>query len=75
MLCVCPLEVDLNDPNTKDELYDSRFVKWLIKEKVRINQFYHTTPSILRDTLEISNSKFSCKFSSVYTQQDDVMCL
>lgn len=30
-------EVDLNDESTKDESYDFRFVKWLIKEKVQIN--------------------------------------
>lgn len=29
-------EVDLNDPSTQGELYDYRFVKWLIKEKVNI---------------------------------------
>lgn len=29
-------EVDLNDLSTKDELYDFRFVKWLIKEKVKM---------------------------------------
>ncbi|XP_053474571.1 kynurenine--oxoglutarate transaminase 1-like isoform X2 [Ictalurus furcatus] len=27
------LKVDLNDPSTKDEPYDYRFTKWLIKEK------------------------------------------
>ncbi len=27
-------DVDLTDPSTKDEPYDYRFVKWLIKEKV-----------------------------------------
>ncbi len=26
--------MDLTDPSTKDEPYDYRFVKWLIKEKV-----------------------------------------
>ncbi|XP_017316000.1 kynurenine--oxoglutarate transaminase 1 isoform X1 [Ictalurus punctatus] len=33
MMDISNVKVDLNDPNTKDELYDSRFVKWLIKEK------------------------------------------
>ncbi|XP_051906730.1 kynurenine--oxoglutarate transaminase 1 isoform X1 [Hippocampus zosterae] len=30
---ISSVEVDLNDPSTKDESYDFRFVKWLIKEK------------------------------------------
>ncbi|XP_056601477.1 kynurenine--oxoglutarate transaminase 1 isoform X2 [Triplophysa dalaica] len=38
------LEVDLTDPSTKDEPYDSRFVKWLIKEKglatIPVSAFY-----------------------------------
>lgn len=32
-------EVDLNDESSKEESYDFRFVKWLIKEKVKIQQF------------------------------------
>lgn len=28
-------EVDFNDKSTKDEAYDFRFAKWLIKEKVK----------------------------------------
>ncbi|XP_027021178.1 kynurenine--oxoglutarate transaminase 1-like isoform X1 [Tachysurus fulvidraco] len=30
---ISTLKVDLGEPNTKDEPYDYRFVKWLIKEK------------------------------------------
>ncbi|KAK1787295.1 hypothetical protein P4O66_002802 [Electrophorus voltai] len=30
---ISSLKVELNDPDTKDEPYDYRFVKWLIKEK------------------------------------------
>lgn len=30
-----PTEMEFNDENTKDEPYDFRFVKWLIKEKVK----------------------------------------
>ncbi|KAI5615495.1 kynurenine--oxoglutarate transaminase 1, partial [Silurus asotus] len=33
MVDISNLKVDLNDPNTEDELYDRRFVKWLIKVK------------------------------------------
>ncbi|XP_040013177.1 kynurenine--oxoglutarate transaminase 1 [Xiphias gladius] len=37
-------KVDLNDQGTEDELYDSRFVKWLIKEKglatIPVSAFY-----------------------------------
>uniref|UniRef100_A0A673JDF8 Kynurenine--oxoglutarate transaminase 1-like n=1 Tax=Sinocyclocheilus rhinocerous TaxID=307959 RepID=A0A673JDF8_9TELE len=38
------LNVDLTDPSTKDEPYDYRFVKWLIKEKglatIPVSAFY-----------------------------------
>ncbi|XP_062290016.1 kynurenine--oxoglutarate transaminase 1 [Scomber scombrus] len=41
---VSSLKVDLNDPSTKDEAYDFRFVKWLIKEKglatIPVSAFY-----------------------------------
>ncbi|XP_061763384.1 kynurenine--oxoglutarate transaminase 1-like [Nerophis ophidion] len=33
MADISSVKVDLNDPSTKDECYDFRFVKWLIKEK------------------------------------------
>ncbi|XP_076868014.1 kynurenine--oxoglutarate transaminase 1 isoform X2 [Brachyhypopomus gauderio] len=41
---IASLRVDLNDPSTKDEPYDYRFVKWLIKEKglatIPVSAFY-----------------------------------
>ncbi|KAK3509477.1 hypothetical protein QTP70_035120 [Hemibagrus guttatus] len=41
---ISSLKVDLNDPNSKDEPYDHRFVKWLIKEKrlgtIPVSAFY-----------------------------------
>ncbi|XP_030598418.1 kynurenine--oxoglutarate transaminase 1-like isoform X1 [Archocentrus centrarchus] len=41
---ISSVEVDLNDPSTKDELYDFRFVKWLVKEKglatIPVSAFY-----------------------------------
>ncbi|XP_061654922.1 kynurenine--oxoglutarate transaminase 1-like isoform X4 [Phyllopteryx taeniolatus] len=41
---ISSVEVDLNDPSTKDESYDFRFVKWLIKEKglatIPVSAFY-----------------------------------
>uniref|UniRef100_A0A3Q4GSE9 Kynurenine aminotransferase 1 n=1 Tax=Neolamprologus brichardi TaxID=32507 RepID=A0A3Q4GSE9_NEOBR len=41
---ISSVKVDLNDPSTKDELYDFRFVKWLIKEKglatIPVSAFY-----------------------------------
>ncbi|XP_051531526.1 kynurenine--oxoglutarate transaminase 1 isoform X2 [Myxocyprinus asiaticus] len=43
------LKVDLTDPSTKDELYDYRFVKWLIKEKglatIPVSAFYSSEHS------------------------------
>lgn len=32
-----PVEVNLDDSSSKDEPYDYRFVKWLIKEKVDVD--------------------------------------
>ncbi|KAL7838339.1 hypothetical protein AOLI_G00267430 [Acnodon oligacanthus] len=41
---ISSLQVDLNDPSTKDEPYDFRVVKWLIKEKglatIPVSGFY-----------------------------------
>ncbi|XP_060719070.1 kynurenine--oxoglutarate transaminase 1-like isoform X1 [Tachysurus vachellii] len=41
---ISSLKVDMNDPNSKDEPYDYRFVKWLIKEKrlgtIPVSAFY-----------------------------------
>lgn len=41
---ISSVKVDLNDPSTKDESYDFRFVKWLIKEKglatIPVSAFY-----------------------------------
>ncbi|KAG7238590.1 hypothetical protein INR49_030664 [Caranx melampygus] len=41
---ISSIKVDLNDPSTKDEPYDFRFVKWLIKEKglatIPVSAFY-----------------------------------
>uniref|UniRef100_A0A4W4G4V4 Aminotransferase class I/classII large domain-containing protein n=1 Tax=Electrophorus electricus TaxID=8005 RepID=A0A4W4G4V4_ELEEL len=41
---ISSLKVELNDPDTKDEPYDYRFVKWLIKEKglaaIPVSGFY-----------------------------------
>ncbi|XP_028274498.1 kynurenine--oxoglutarate transaminase 1 [Parambassis ranga] len=44
MVDISSFKVDLNDPSTKDEPYDYRFVKWLIKEKglatIPVSVFY-----------------------------------
>nr|XP_061800237.1 kynurenine--oxoglutarate transaminase 1 [Nerophis lumbriciformis] len=41
---ISSVKVDLNDPNTQEESYDFRFVKWLIKEKglatIPVSAFY-----------------------------------
>ncbi|XDV20655.1 hypothetical protein PO909_025950 [Leuciscus waleckii] len=41
---ISKLNINLTDPSTKDELYDYRFVKWLIKEKglatIPVSAFY-----------------------------------
>uniref|UniRef100_A0A3B4XTZ0 Kynurenine aminotransferase 1 n=1 Tax=Seriola lalandi dorsalis TaxID=1841481 RepID=A0A3B4XTZ0_SERLL len=41
---ISSVKLDLNDPSTKDEPYDFRFVKWLIKEKglatIPVSAFY-----------------------------------
>nr|XP_049594311.1 kynurenine--oxoglutarate transaminase 1 [Syngnathus scovelli] len=41
---ISSVEVDLADPSTKDEAYDFKFVKWLIKEKglatIPVSAFY-----------------------------------
>ena len=58
-------EVDLNDQSSKDESYDFRFVKWLIKEKVNIYGLIKSLLEFIKDEKYVY-FELGCNFTIVF---------